>query len=251
MSDADPHCPECGEPIGQTATYCMHCSADLTEEQDAADADGDGDWDTSGTGEETSGWDDAGTEDQAGDGTDGESAPEPTYGRTDEGGTESGTATDDTAGAAADTADGGGDAGADDQLLDPDGFVDNTLTVLVGIGGGIVVGIVGTIVIAVLTGSGWGLLLGVVAWLGSTAYLVRQRTVQGAVAKSGYAVAAVLLLIPFVAFSPLANVDGGLSGRGIFFLTSLLAVAFPAGFAAAVGWVASRFVPEEAGETAA
>ena len=30
MSDADPHCPECGEPIGQTATYCMHCSADLT-----------------------------------------------------------------------------------------------------------------------------------------------------------------------------------------------------------------------------
>ena len=26
----DPRCPECGEPIGQTATYCMHCSADLT-----------------------------------------------------------------------------------------------------------------------------------------------------------------------------------------------------------------------------
>ncbi|PSP93386.1 hypothetical protein BRC84_05090 [Halobacteriales archaeon QS_1_68_44] len=29
MADSeDPHCPECGEPIGQTATYCMHCSDD-------------------------------------------------------------------------------------------------------------------------------------------------------------------------------------------------------------------------------
>lgn len=29
----DPHCPECGEPIGMTASYCMHCSADLTDKR--------------------------------------------------------------------------------------------------------------------------------------------------------------------------------------------------------------------------
>jgi hypothetical protein len=37
----DPRCPECGEPIGITAAYCMHCSADLTEERKQADADED------------------------------------------------------------------------------------------------------------------------------------------------------------------------------------------------------------------
>ena len=44
-STTDPRCPNCGEPIGRTATYCMHCSADLTEERAAADADDDGVWD--------------------------------------------------------------------------------------------------------------------------------------------------------------------------------------------------------------
>ena len=37
IADDDPRCPECGGPIGQTATYCMHCSADLTTELEAAD----------------------------------------------------------------------------------------------------------------------------------------------------------------------------------------------------------------------
>ena len=39
MSNDDPRCPECGEPIGQTTTYCMHCSADLTERGETADSD--------------------------------------------------------------------------------------------------------------------------------------------------------------------------------------------------------------------
>lgn len=41
----DPRCPECGEPIGQTATYCMHCSADLSDERETMDANEDGAWD--------------------------------------------------------------------------------------------------------------------------------------------------------------------------------------------------------------
>jgi len=194
----DPRCPECGGPIGQTATYCMHCSADLTAEQEAADTDGDETWDQS---EAT----------------------------TDRRGPPASTSTD------------------DGQLLDPDGLVDNTLTVVVGIGGGIVVGVVGTVVLLLLTGSALSLLFGLVGWLGSTAYLVRRRTVQGAVAKSGYAVALVLLLVPVVAVSPVVTVEGGIGERGSLFFVLLLLVAVPAGIAAVVGFVAARFVPDGTG----
>jgi hypothetical protein len=123
--------------------------------------------------------------------------------------------------------------------------VDNSLTVIVGITGGLVVGIVGTIALAIMTDSGWGFLLGIVAWLGSTGYLVRRRTVQAAVAKSGYAVAVVLLLLPLIAFSPLVDVSGGLRGRVTSFLLALVFVVFPAGFAAGLGYVAAQFVPDE------
>ncbi len=189
----DPRCPECGEPIGQTATYCMHCSTDLTDELEAADADEDGTWDAASP-------------------TPGESQAPPV---TEESG----------------------------QLLDPDGLVDNTLTVLVGIGGGVVVGTVGTVVSLLATGSGWALPFGLVAWLGATAYLVRRRTVQGAVSRTGYAVAVVLLLVPVVALSPVVSVDGGLGERGGLFFALLVFVLIPAGIAAALGWVAARFVP--------
>ena len=120
---------------------------------------------------------------------------------------------------------------------------------VVGIVGGVVVGIVAIITLLVITESGWGALLGIVAWLGSTGYLVRQRTVQGAVEKSGYAAAVVLLLIPLIAFSPLADVNGGLTGRGSFFLGALVAVSVPAVIAAVVGWVAGRFAPNSPAES--
>ncbi|WP_276257751.1 zinc ribbon domain-containing protein [Haloglomus litoreum] len=204
-SDPDPRCPECGGPIGATATYCMHCSADLTEELAAADIDGDGAWDQfpdDATGPEgAAGW---------GDGT--------------------------SAGA-------GGESGG--QLLDPDGLADNALTILVGIVGGAIAGLVGTVVLGVVTSSGYGVLFGIVAWLVTTAYLVRQRTVQGAVSKSGYAIALVLLLVPLVAFSPGATVDGS---RGGLAAVLLAVVLVPATIAAVVGWVAGKFVPDEPSE---
>jgi hypothetical protein len=235
VSDPAPTCPECGEPIGQTATYCMHCSADLTGERSAADADGDGAWDDGGA---------AGDGAERGDGPEtgdadvpwesGGGGPDPTWGPDGDGG-------DATSPSSV-----GGDG---DSLLDPDGLVDNSLTVVVGIAGGLVVGLVGTIALAVMTESGWGFLLGILAWLGSTAYLVRQRTVQGAVEKSGYAVAVVLLLLPLIAFSPLAAVDGGLAGRATFFVFTLVAVAVPASVAAGLGYVAGRFVPDGVDES--
>ena len=207
MSDApeDPRCPECGGPIGVTATYCMHCSADLTAERDRADTDDDGTWDRTETG--------TGTERPAGGGSE-----RPATGA------------------------------GDDGLLDDDGLVDDTLTVLVGVAGGLVVGVVGTVVLLAVTGSGSALLFGLVVWLGATAYLVRRRTVQEAVSKGGYAVAAVLLSVPFVAVSPVVDVDGGLGGRVGGFLVLLVLVAVPAGVAAVVGVVASRFVPDGRGE---
>ncbi|WP_254829886.1 zinc ribbon domain-containing protein [Haloglomus salinum] len=204
--ETDPRCPECGEPIGVTATYCMHCSADLTEEQAAADADDDGTWDSN---------------------------EAPSLGDVVEetvGGGGAGSSTGDS---------------SDGQLLDPDGLVDNALTILVGIVGGAIAGLVGTVVLGVVTNSGYGVLFGIVAWLVTTAYLVRQRTVQGAVSKSGYAIALVLLLVPLVALSPFVNIDGGLSERGGLFVVLLVSVGIPAAIAAAVGWVAGRFVPDD------
>lgn len=222
MRDASdgPVCPECGEPIGQTATYCMHCSTDLTEERNAADAN------------ENGVWDGAEIEPRAGSTSGDPDAASPGGGNGVVGDVGRWTGT------------GGRSVDRSAGLLDPDGLVDNSLTVVVGIAGGLVVGIVGTVVLAAVTGSGIGLLFGVAAWLGATAYLVRRRTVQAAVSGSGYAVAAVLLLVPFVAVSPVVEVEGGIEGRVTGFLVLLVFVAVPAGVAAGVGYVAAQFVPD-------
>lgn len=201
---SDPRCPECGEPIGLTATYCMHCSADLTEERRAADTDEDGVLEQSDTG-----WTDAQNRDDG-----------PQVKTTDTEGT--------------------------GQLLDPDGLVDNTLTAIVGIIGGLVVGVVGTVVLLIVTGNGWAVAFGLMTWLAATAYLVRRRTVQAAVAKSSYAVAIVLLVIPVIALSPLVSVDGGIEERGGLFVMLLLFAAVPAGIAVGIGWVAAQYIPEDA-----
>jgi len=239
MSDTgtDPRCPECGGAIGRTATYCMHCSADLTDERAAADADNDGVWDgaeaaPSDARRSTVGSERASTEPgRTAIAT--ATATVTEYGRR---------VADAVTGRSSPETAGGG------QLLAPDSIVDDTLTVLVGIVGGIVIGLVGTTVLGIVTGSGWAVLFGLAVWLGATAYLVRCRTVQAAVAKSGYGVAIVLLLVPVIALSPLTPVSGGIGERGGLFVVLLVFVAVPAGVAAAIGWIASRFVPAGAGE---
>jgi hypothetical protein len=197
----------------------MHCSADLTEERAAADADGDGVWNRSGAAVES----------------DGSSLADAATG--------GGRPITDAIGdfVATDTGDSG-------QLLAPDGLVDDTLTALVGVVGGIVVGVVGTVVLGFVTGSGWAVIFGLVAWLGATTYLVRCRTVQAAISKGSYGVALVLLLVPVIALSPVTPVDGGIEERGGLFLVLFVFAAVPAGVAAAVGWIASRFVPNGGGE---
>jgi hypothetical protein len=212
MSNAnpeDPRCPECGEPIGARAVYCMHCSADLTEERERADTDDDGAWDVNA------------------DAADGSAA----------GGSSPSTATPGTTDAT---------ATGERTLLDPEGLIDDTLTVMVGFGGGLVVGFVGTLVLVAVTESVWAFPVGIIAWLLATAYLVRRRTVQEAVAKAAYGVALVLVLVPLVAFSP--GSGGGLVERVTEFGGLLLVAAVPAALAAGVGFLVSRFVPDSSGE---
>jgi len=137
---------------------------------------------------------------------------------------------------------GGGDS---DALLDPDGFVDDSLTVVVGVVGGLVVGIVATF--ALLFFDAGLALLGVVVWLGATVYLVRRRTVQETVSKAAYGVALVLLLVPLVPLSPAVETgSGGERVVGVVVLTVF--VGIPALVAAGIGYVASRYVPDGAAD---
>jgi len=241
VSTEDPRCPECGEKIGTRATYCMHCSADLSDEQDAADIDGDGDWDR----------DPRVADDQV------DAEEDPVASVVDAAAEELGAASADSepADAPSEPSEAAPSTGRTpprqrpeatdrDELLDSDGVVDNTLTVIVGIAAGIVVGLVGTITVLVTVQTAWAFLLGFVAWVGATAHLIRRDTVQGAISRGAYAVAAVLLLTSLIPLSPLVSVEGGIGGRIEGFVAALVVVSFPAGFAAIVGYVAGRFVPE-------
>lgn len=236
MSESsDPRCPECGGPIGETAVYCMHCSADLTDEREAHDADDDGVWDSA--------------EPSTASGTEAGQPGESVGADSSDSASTSVARPAEEVAAAGSTAEPATGESASDRLLDPDGIVDNTLTVVVGIVGGIVVGLMSTFELLLLTGSGWALPLGFVAWLGATSYLVRRRTVQGAVSASAYAVAAVLLIVPLIALSPVADVEGGLEARGGLLVVLFFFVGAPALVAVGVGWAAGRFVPDDASES--
>lgn len=183
MDAHEPRCPECGEPIGATATYCIHCSTDLTDERARADVDGDGYWE----------------------------------GRSSKDGT----------------------AGDSARWLDPAGTIDDSLTAIVGICGGLVVGVVGTFVLSVVTASEWAILLGILLWIGVTIHLARRGTVGEALARTAYAVAIVLVSIPLIAFGP-SSEGTDFATRVILFVTMLGAVAIPAAILAGVGILITR-----------
>lgn len=193
----DPRCPECGEPIGATATYCMHCSSDLTG-RGAVDLTGRGAVDAGISSTETG------------------SGP-----------TQSGT--------------GGTGGGTGGDMLDPDGLLDDSLTVVVGIVGGFVIGVVVTFALLIITASAIGL-VGVVVWLGSTAYLVRRRTVQDAISRAAYGVTLALAVVPLIPFSPMVEADAG--GRVVLFVVLVFLVGIPAVILAGIGYAVSKYVPD-------
>lgn len=216
-ADDGPYCPECDEPVSATASYCMHCYADLP-----SGGTGTVDHGESGGGGMARG-------DSGGDGT------------------ATGTAHDDTGGkgaaTASETAASGGTRDASDHgLLDPEGTADNVLTVVAAIVGSIVIGFVGFIELLLATGSAWALPVGFFAWLGGLAYLARQYSVQETIGKTFYGGALVLLLLPLIALNP--GLEGGIADRIILFVTTLLFVAMPASVFAAIGYGVLHFAPE-------
>lgn len=126
--------------------------------------------------------------------------------------------------------------------LDPAEVMDDTLTVVVGLVGGFVVGLAGTVVLFILLQSAWAVAFGLAVWLGFTAYLVRRRYLMDAVAKSAYGVAAVILTVPILA----VVFEQSILQRAGIFAILIGVVIVPAGVAAGIGWLASRYVPADA-----
>lgn len=133
-----------------------------------------------------------------------------------------------------DTATGGG------SLLDPDGLLDNSLTVAVGIGGGILIGLIGLLVVTSVLSVGWGFVTGILTFLGATAYLVKHRTVQETVSKAAYGIAIAIMFISLIVFSP--GWETTTHARDFVLLAVLCAI--PAAIVGGVGFIAARFVPK-------
>src|SRR5699024_10400299 len=87
-----------------------------------------------------------------------------------------------------------------ESLLDPDGLVDNSLTVVAGIVGGFVIGFIELFVGTAILSVGIGFAIGILVWLGATAYLVRLRTVQEAISKTAYGIAIAIMPFSLVVF---------------------------------------------------
>mgnify|MGYP000462914412 FL=1 len=250
IDDADPSCPECGEPVGTNASYCMHCGAEF-DFADGVEEDGgglldsiidaiDGTTDESPEVESTA----ATVENERGGTVGGDTDAGATAsvtantGSTASGGSDDGSTASGGAGGGS-TASRGAEAGtADDSggLLDPDGLLDNSLTVVVGIGAGIVIGLISLFVFGIAFG-GTGVLLAFVAWLGSTAYLARRRTVFDAVRDGAFGLAAVLVIAGIG-----ASVGTAMDGNSIVAaLVVLVPFVFFAGLVAGTGYAIGTF----------
>jgi len=232
VDDADPSCPECGEPVGTNASYCMHCGAEF----DVA---------------EGVGTDDGGLVDSLTDATD--DAPDvestPATVEDEEGGSvgtdassvgspdstpATGTTENPGGSSVGDVASvGGADAtGEETSLMHPDGTLDNSLTVVVGIAAGVAVGFLSLVVFVPTLGL-WGGLVGLAVWAVGTAYLSRRRTVFDAVEQGAYGLALLVLSLSVV----FALEDGGgFAARLETFVTALLPLALFAAVVAAVGY---------------
>ena len=212
----DPRCPECDGPVSATASYCMHCEADLP----AADFD---------PRETASGVDADFVSASDTDGAPaGESVAEQVSAAAD-------------AAASGGTAATGGSARDDDRLLDPDGLLDDVSTVMVGAVGGLLAGVL------LLPLAVWlfpdpleslVLPVAVVGWLAATAWMVRTRTVFGAVRKAGYALGGLLALVPPLA-AVAATQDGPVAALGATVLFGVF--VWPVALVVAgVGYVVGR-----------
>lgn len=278
MSDeADPRCPNCGEEVSRYASICLHCYEDLVaaDEFESAPPPEDSSSTTvddpevgAASDADVSSTSDVGASGPVGEATAGstsESSVSETVAEEFEAITRSrestptssspsdsnspsnsvsSTATSSASSTATSSASVSSEAGEQTGLLDPDGIADNTLTIVVAIVAGLVIGVLGTFALAIITESTLGFLVGFVGWLGATAYLARQRTVQGAITRGLRGVALVLLLFPFIWFSP-AMEGGTFGGRVIIFVVTLVIIAIPAALLGGVSLLVAQTIPEE------
>lgn len=131
----------------------------------------------------------------------------------------------------------GASVDADDEgLLDPDGTIDDTLTGVVGLAGGGTIGLLTFLLFAFATASAWSLAVALLAAVGSAAHLVRRRTVGEAIARSAYAIALLIFVLPTILFGP--AVEGGSFGeRVVVGLAGLLFTGLIAATIAVLGYV--------------
>lgn len=92
----------------------------------------------------------------------------------------------------------------------PDGWIDDSLTIVIGTAAGVGIGLSTAILVAMLTGSLWALAIGALTWAGGTAYIANNRTVYGALRGACYILAPLLLSIPigfivWIAENPLSQ----------------------------------------------
>lgn len=157
VREEDPVCPECGGPIGQTSTYCMHCSTDLTEYRDAVG--GGSEWDD-GPADSVASITDAVVDDVVADRRDPDDPddlPEdlddlPPSLRSSSSGMERG-------------------------RLYPPGFLYNAIWVVATLVAGVVIGLGCAFAVATLVGGSLSIPVGFFAWLGSTYLLLQWRPV--------------------------------------------------------------------------
>lgn len=205
----DPRCPECGEPVSATASYCMHCEADLpgaTVDADPAASDD--------VGAAASGTAQGGG-----------------------GGVENWSSTDESG------------AGREDAWIDPDSLLDNVSTVAVGVVGSLLTWILAGLVTfwllppVVEDAAFWlGLAGGAVAGL----WMARSRTVFDAARRASYTVGGLLALVPPAVAIALSWQDPSEAVVGIFVFGIFL---WPIALAVVgLGWFLGRGGVENDGE---
>lgn len=173
----DPRCPECDEPVGTTASYCMHCDAEFDAPVNAGNTDS----------ETVTGHTETPADDSPTDDTEVEESSQPGNTLTTWEQRLSG-------------------------LLGPDGWVDNSLTIVIAMGAGFLIGPLVAIVLALLTGSFWSIAVGFVVLIGSTAFLANQRTVYGTVRGGCFGISGLLVVLPvgfiyWISDRPLTQLD--------------------------------------------
>ena len=128
---------------------------------------------------------------------------------------------------------------AADRRLDPDGLLDGSLTLLVGLGGGAIVGVLTFLLVGIATQSGGSIVPAGLAWLAGTGYFATRERVGEALKYGCYAVALLLVLLPVISFAPAVK-GGNFAGRVFLFLVAELLFGVFAIVLAGIGHVAGR-----------